>query len=66
MTTIDEQKSPKPELEAALSSLANAGRIWAGHGLNVGRAALETSSRALSATAEALDHLSKSIDPERK
>ena len=59
----EEQTDPREkEIEAnvdrALRGLLDVGRLWASHGLSVGRSALETSAHTLRTTAELLGDLS--------
>ena len=42
----------------AASTLLGVGRLWAAHGLGVGRSALEASAQTLRATAELLGEIS--------
>ena len=45
-------------LDRALRGLLGIGRLWASHGLAVGRSALETSAQTLRTTAEMLGDIS--------
>ncbi|MBZ0116971.1 MAG: hypothetical protein K8H88_08255 [Sandaracinaceae bacterium] len=45
--------------EKAAGALLGIGRLWAAHGLSVGRSALETSAHTLRSTAELLGALSE-------
>lgn len=49
-----------------IDNVGNLGRIWAAHGLEVGRMTLEASARTLDRTAEALNEVAKGIrEPDR-
>jgi hypothetical protein len=50
------------ELDGALHDLFGVGRMWASHGLTVGKVALQTSARALEITASTLETLAKQFD----
>jgi len=52
-------------LDEALDEMIDVGRLWARHGLEVGRSALETSARTLDRTARALSTLSDRIGDDR-
>ncbi len=58
------------EIHSQLSRLAedglDLGRLWASHGLNLGRLALETSARTLSITANMLSELSQNFVSRKK
>ena len=45
-----------------VDGLVDLGRLWARHGLGVGRASLETSAKSLQATATLLGRLSASLE----
>jgi hypothetical protein len=47
--------------EEAVGALFAVGRLWASHGLNAARLALETSAKTLEATADALGDASDRI-----
>jgi hypothetical protein len=46
-------------IERAVGDLVGIGRLWAAHGLSVGRSALETSATTLRITADILGDLSE-------
>ena len=53
---------PPVDLEASLEQLADLGRVWAKHGLDLGSRALKTSAHTLRVTAEALAALSDTLN----
>ena len=50
------------ELEGALGDLFDVGRMWASHGLTIGKLALQNSARTLEVTATALETIAKRFD----
>jgi hypothetical protein len=58
----DRNTGDTPELERAVDTLIDIGRMWATHGLRVGRGALETSARTLEATASALGDIATRLE----
>ena len=50
----------------AASTLFGIGRLWAAHGLGVGRSALAASARTLAATSELLGELASAFEEERR
>ncbi|MGE0787885.1 MAG: hypothetical protein AB7S26_19580 [Sandaracinaceae bacterium] len=50
--------------ERAVRTLTDVGRLWAVHGLNAGRAALETSAVTLRATSGLLSTIAEQLDPD--
>lgn len=52
-------------VERAIDTLFDIGRLWASHGLSVGRGALETSAQTLRTTAELLGELSEKVSDPR-
>ncbi len=52
-----------PELGQTLEELGTVGRIWAGHGLRIGAAALQTSALTLAHTANVLVSLASGVNP---
>jgi len=60
-----EPRRGEPEIEALLADLVRVGRMWAGHGLTVGRLALEHSARTLELTAGALGEISRRVVSDR-
>lgn len=67
MTQPDETQ-PQTDLrvheatEKAVQTLFGVGRLWATHGLTIGRAALETSATTLRMTSELLGEISDRLD----
>ena len=59
---------PQPEtesnadIERAVDTLVEIGRMWASHGLRIGRSALQTSARTLDVTAETLSDLAERFE----
>lgn len=64
MTTTRDQDRDGT-IEQAVEGVVRIGRLWAVYGLEVGRAALRTSSETLKTTSEILGEVAKKID-ERK
>ena len=75
MTTTEQQnerEQPQPdvseastEVARALSALIDIGKMWASHGLQIGKGALATSARTLEATAAHLDELATRLEPKK-
>lgn len=65
MTTDDHDGERAEATDRAIESIFELGRIWAGHGLEVGRLALETSARTLRITADALGKLRDDVAEHR-
>ena len=58
-------ETPPPieqELSKGLASLVNVGRLWASHGLRLGKMGLHTTARTLEVTADTLESLATSFD----
>lgn len=53
-------------IETSMQSLVRIGRLWAVYGLEIGRAALRTSSETLQATSEVLGAIARSLDPKQE
>ena len=60
-TTGEEASATTEAIERALGDLVGIGRLWAAHGLTVGRSALETSATTLRVTADLLGELSDRV-----
>ena len=60
--TTNEWQSDSREI---VNAFLDVGSAWARYGLTVGRTALETSARSLTATASALGHLAKTLEMPR-
>ena len=64
-TNEGETEGPKSDVaeaaERVVDTLFDVGRLWAAHGLGVGRSALETSATTLKATAELLGELGEKL-----
>jgi hypothetical protein len=54
------------EASRALETLIDIGRMWASHGLQIGKGALATSARTLEATAAHLDELSTRLEHKKQ
>lgn len=63
MTTQDQVR--ESTIEQAVEGVVRIGRLWAVYGLEVGRAALRTSSETLKTTSEILGEVAKKIDERR-
>lgn len=69
ITTTDETEASTDEgvagaAEKLVEGLFGIGRLWAAHGLNVGRSALETTATTLRTTADLLGDVSRRFSPE--
>ncbi|MGF1468233.1 MAG: hypothetical protein ACFCGT_19095 [Sandaracinaceae bacterium] len=64
-TSFDEAQRRMEEAAAkAQQAVHRIGRLWAAHGLDVGRSALEATSETLKATADLLEEMSKRVAEE--
>ncbi len=54
------------EVDRALDSLLAVGRMWASHGIRIGRSALETSARTLDLAASTLSDLAEKFEPDER
>lgn len=61
--TSDTFSDRSPELGQTLDELGTVGRIWAGHGLRIGAAALQTSALTLAHTASVLVNIAAGVNP---
>ncbi|HEY8430206.1 MAG TPA: hypothetical protein VIL20_17615 [Sandaracinaceae bacterium] len=61
--TREERGAVAEAAEKLVTTLFDIGRLWAAHGLGVGRSALNASAETLRATAEALGELSRKLEP---
>lgn len=52
------------DLERSIDALIAIGRMWASHGLRMGKSALQTSARTLDVTAQTLTELADRFEPE--
>jgi hypothetical protein len=53
-------------VEHAVGTLFDLGRVWAVHGLRIGRSALEASAETLRSTSSVLDEISSRLDAKRE
>lgn len=53
-------------VEQVIESAVGLGRLWARHGLTIGKLALETSATSLGTTAKMLSSLAEALAPETK
>lgn len=60
----DESGSIADAAEKLATTFVGIGRLWAAHGLSVGRSALQASAETLRATAAVLGEVSSRLDPE--
>lgn len=60
--TKDNARGLAEAAEKLVSTLFGVGRLWAAHGLGVGRSALEASAQTLRATAEVLGEVSSKLE----
>ena len=61
-TTTDDERGYEAEVERVVTSATRIGTIWAKYGIEVGRAALQTSAATLEHTAELLGSISDTLD----
>lgn len=61
---MTERNETDPVISNAVDNLFAVGRIWATHGLNIGRAALDTTAETLKVTASTLQSLADRIEDE--
>ncbi len=61
---IDEPSELESASAKAVSTLFGIGRLWAAHGLGVGRSALDASAATLRSAAELLGDIGDRFDPE--
>ena len=66
MNTTEQVSESTGKLESVLRSLVTTvreqGQLWAHHGLNTGKVALQTNAKALSSVADLLGKLAESFD----
>jgi hypothetical protein len=65
-TAQDTLNDRAPELGQTFEELQTVGRIWAGHGLRIGAAALQTSAATLAHTANVLVSIASGVDPTKE
>ncbi len=67
-TTSTESQPSKTDaaVEQVIESAVGLGRLWARHGLTIGKLALETSATSLGTTARMLSSLAEALAPETK
>jgi hypothetical protein len=67
-TTSNESQPSKTDaaVEQVIDSAVGLGRLWARHGLTIGKLALETSATSLGTTARMLSSLAEALAPETK
>lgn len=65
---VTESQTPKTDaaVEQVIDSAVGLGRLWAKHGLTIGKLALETSATSLGTTARMLASIAEAIAPEEK
>jgi hypothetical protein len=72
MTAIEKQSETTTEerderladtAEQAVKGLVDVGRLWAAHGLNIGRSALHASATTLRTTADLLGEIARRFEP---
>lgn len=61
---MTERNETEAVLTTAVDNLLAVGRMWATHGLNIGRAALDTTAETLKVTATTLQTLAERIEAE--
>lgn len=64
MTKQDQDR--EGTIEQAVEGVVRIGRLWAVYGLEVGRAALRTSSETLKTTSEILGDVARRIDEQKR
>jgi hypothetical protein len=69
ITSTESTESQTPKTDAAVEQLVESavglGRLWARHGLTIGKLALETSATTLGTTARMLANIAEAIAPEQ-
>ena len=60
----DRREARRERTEKALEDVVSLGRLWATHGLTMGKLALRTSAKSLEVTASALGALAESLADE--
>ncbi len=70
ISTTERTESTTPKTDAAVEQVVDSavelGRLWAKHGLTIGKLALETSAISLGTTARMLASLADALAPEHK
>jgi hypothetical protein len=64
-TQSREAKKSREATERVVDAALQLGRLWARHGLTLGKLALETSATSLKTTAELLAAVSEAVAPEK-
>lgn len=65
MTEQETKNEVERDLSETVETVLDIGRLWASHGLRIGRGALETSARTLEATATVLSDLATKLEPKK-
>mgnify|MGYP006928186186 CR=1 FL=1 len=63
---VDDQKDPSthdPELDEIVEDLVGIGRMWANHGLTIGRMAMKSSAKTLEVTSGVLEKIARRVAP---
>ena len=55
---------PEPQLSRSVNALVNLGRLWASHGLRLGRIGLQNSAKTLELAANTLEAVAQGFDDE--
>ena len=63
-TTTEATTSTSPSIERAIDNAVSIGRIWANHGLSIGRSALAASAESLKLAIETLDDVKAKLNGE--
>lgn len=64
MTRPEDAPPTHEAADRAVRSLFQVGRLWASHGLEMGRMTLRTAAKTLESTAETLEDLSQRVAPD--
>jgi hypothetical protein len=58
---LDAQEGTDPDLEEIVDDLLGLGRMWAKHGITIGKMALKSSATTLEVTSGVLDKLARRV-----
>lgn len=64
--STDPRSKTDEAVEQAIDNVVDLGRLWARHGLTIGKMALETSAASLATTAKLLSSLSDALTTEHE
>jgi hypothetical protein len=61
-----EERETDPEIEQIVEDFIDVGKMWAHHGVTIGKMAMKSSARTFEVTASALDTLARRFAPREK